>query len=218
MTPPAVVEPRDAILDAALRLLPRFGYRKTTLDELANESGVARRSIYLYFPGKEEIFLASIDRVVERVLAELATIAGERTAPESRLWRMVVARVMSRFDAVRHYRESLDEMLADLRSSYLARRERYFDAEAQVLSKVIADGMRVEGWNVDDPLETARVIVHATNSLLPYSLSRIELGSRAEVQARATAIANLLVRGLTAPQTPRAVSRPSSRTGARSGR
>jgi AcrR family transcriptional regulator len=218
MGPLTAADPRDAILDAALRLLPRFGYRKTTLDDLASESGVARRSIYLYFPGKEEIFLASIDRVVERVLAELSAIAAERTAAESRLWRMVVARVMTRFDAVRHYRESLDEMLSELRSSYLARRERYFDAEAQVLAKVIADGVRAEGWNVEDPLEAARVVVQATNSLLPYSLSRAELGSRGDVQARATALANLLARGLTAPKATRVVARPQSRNNPRSGR
>lgn len=208
MSPLTETTPRDAILDAALRLLPRSGYRKTTLDDLAAESGVARRTIYLHFPSKEEIFLASIDRVVERVIAELGVIANERSSAEARLWRMIVARVMTRFDAVRHYRESLDEMLSDLRSAYLARREQYFEAEARVLAHVIEDGVRTERWSVEDPLELARVLVQATNSLLPHSLSRAELGSRTDVQSRATALANLLVRGATAPG---ARSRPNQR-------
>jgi len=185
-------------LDAALRLLPRFGYRKTTLDDLAKEAGIGRRSIYLYFPSKEEIFLASIDQVVDRVLAELRAIAAERSGAETRLWRMVVSRVMSRFDAVRHYRESLDEMLADLRSSYLARRERYFEAEAAVIAEVLEQGVQQDGWKIDDVPATAQSIVQATNSLLPYSLSRTELGSRNAVQGRAAALASLLVRGVTA--------------------
>lgn len=193
------LSPRDAILDAALRLLPQHGYRKTTLDLLAEESGVARRSIYLHFPSKKEIFLASIDRVVERVLAELATVAAERSPAATRLWRMIVARVMTRFDAVRHYRESLDEMLADLRDEYLERRERYFEAEAGVLASVLDDGVRLERWAIDDTLAAARILVQATNSLLPYSLSRRELGSRAVVQERAASLASLLVRGITAP-------------------
>ncbi len=209
MAPALQVSPQDAILDAALRLLPQHGYRKTTLDLLAEESGVARRSIYVHFPGKEEIFLASIDRVVERVLAELAAIAAERSPAATRVWRMIVARVMTRFDAVRHYRESLDEMLADLRDQYLERRERYFEAEARVLARVLDDGVRAERWNIDDTLAAARVVVHATNSLLPYSLSRKELGSRSAVQERAASLASLLVRGLTAPSER---ERPSPRS------
>lgn len=209
MPPLTETSPRDAILDAALRLLPRTGYRKTTLDDLAAESGVARRTIYLHFPSKEEIFLASIDRVVERVLAELGTIANERSSAETRLWRMIVARVMTRFDAVRHYRESLDEMLADLRAAYLARREQYFEAEARVLAHVIDDGVRTERWSVESSLELARVVVQATNSLLPHALSRAELGSRTDVQSRATALANLLVKGVSSPS-PR--TRPSPRS------
>jgi AcrR family transcriptional regulator len=191
--------PRDSILDAALRLLAQSGYRKTTMDDLAAESGVPRRSIYLHFASKEEIFLSSIDRVVDGVLAELRAIAGERTSAESRLWRMLVARVMTRLDAVRLYRESLDELLADLRSSYLARRDRYFEAETHVLAAVLAEGVRNEGWQIDDPAQVAHALVQATNSLLPFSLQREELSSRAEVQARATVLAGLLLRGVCAP-------------------
>jgi len=200
--------PRDSILDAALRLLAQSGYRKTTMDDLAAESGVPRRSIYLHFASKEEIFLSSIDRVVDGVLAELRTIASERTSAESRLWRMLVARVMTRLDAVRLYRESLDEMLADLRSSYLARRDRYFEAETQVLAAVVAEGVRSEGWLVDDPTQVAHALVQATNSLLPFSLRCTELGSRAEVQARATVLAGLLLRGVCAPSVRPAPMRP----------
>jgi AcrR family transcriptional regulator len=201
MTPPTTLaaEPHDAILDAALRLLPRFGYRKTTLDDLAQEAGIARRTIYLHFKSKEDVFLCSIDRVVERLVGELATIAGDATSPSDRLWRMLVTRVMSRFDSVRGYHQSLDEMLGELRVQYLERRERYFAAEAEVFAKVLDQGRRLHDWNVVDPRETARTLLVATNALLPYSLSRAELGSRASVQREISAVATLLLRGLEAP-------------------
>lgn len=202
MTPPTAQQDltsADAILDAAERLLPRFGYKKTTLDDLAQEAGIARRTIYLHFPSKEEVFLRSIDRVVERLVAELNAIASENASAEVRLWRMLVTRVMSRFDSVRKYQESLDEMLADLRSQYLERRETYFDLEADVLAKVVDEGRRKLGWHVEDPHETARHLVIATNALLPYSLSREERGSRTHVQTQITAVASLLLRGVQAP-------------------
>jgi AcrR family transcriptional regulator len=190
---------REALLDAAVRLLGRHGYRKATLDDLAHEAGVARRSIYLHFASKEEIFLASIDRVVERLLAELRRIAADDSPASDRLWRMLVTRVMLRIDSVRGYHQSLDEMLADLRPHYLERREQYFAAEAEVIAKVVDQGRRIEGWAIDDSTEAARALVVATNALLPYSLTRRELGSRAEVQRDAAAVATLLMRGLQAP-------------------
>jgi AcrR family transcriptional regulator len=189
---------RDSILDAAERLLPRFGYKKATLDDLAHEAGIGRRTIYLHFPSKEEVFLASIDRVVERLLVELAAIAEEGAPPDVRLWRMLVTRVMSRFDSVRAYQSSLDELLSDLRTQYLERRERYFDLEADVIAKVVDEGRRKLGWQVDDPHETARTLVVATNALLPYSLSRRERGSRNHVQTQTAALASLLLRGIQA--------------------
>ena len=189
----------DAILDAALRLLPRFGYRKTSLDDVATEAGVARRTIYLHFKSKEDVFLSSIDRVVERMVEELESIAADATPPSDRLWRMLVTRVMSRFDSVRGYHQSLDEMLAELRGQYLARRERYFAAEAEVLAKVIDQGRRQEHWSVSDAAENAHTLIVATNALLPYSLSRAELGARTAVQRDAAAVATLLLRGLQCP-------------------
>src|SRR6185295_3136508 len=60
----ALIKPtREAILDATDRLLGRLGYQKTTIDDLAREADVGRRTIYLNFQSKEEIFLSSIDRV-----------------------------------------------------------------------------------------------------------------------------------------------------------
>jgi len=187
---------RDSLLDAADRLLGRSGYRKTTLDDVARESGVGRRTIYLHFESKEELFLSSIDRIVERLVAELERIAGEDLPVAERMRRMLVTRVMFRFDSVRGYYQSLDEMLASLRGAYLERRERYFAEEAKVLSRTVAEGAQAGEFAAADPLACARTLVLATNSLLPYSLSPSELGSRRTIEREAARLADLLLAGL----------------------
>src|SRR6478672_10481678 len=135
---------REAILDATERLLARKGYQQMTMDDIAAESGVARRTIYLHFKGKEQVALDSIDRVVERLLERLRCIAGEGKPPEERLRAMLLERVMFRFDSVREYHHSFTEMFAAIRPAYLARRENYFAAEAIVFAKVLEEG-RLEG-------------------------------------------------------------------------
>jgi AcrR family transcriptional regulator len=199
----------DLILDATERLLGRYGFRKMTMDDIAAEAGVARRTIYLHFGSKEEVALASIDRVVDGVLAALRAIAAERRRVDTRLRDMLVTRVMFRFDRVAAYHEGLETLFADLRPTYLARRERYFAAEAQVFADVLAEGQRVRALATDDPLTTAHDLLLATNSLIPYSLSPRELGDRDAVEQRCQRLARLLLDGVRR----RPAARPSRSTG-----
>jgi AcrR family transcriptional regulator len=187
---------RERILDAVERLLARYGYRKMTMDDLAREAGIGKGTTYLYFPSKEEVALSSIDRVVERVLEQLRADAHADASPVERLRRMLVTRVLVRFDSVRDYSQSLDEMFEKLRPAYLARRRRYFDAEAELFAAVLAEGRRLQLLAVDDEIAAAYTLLLATNSLLPYSLSARELGARAQVETSARRLADLLLAGL----------------------
>src|SRR5262245_6681160 len=186
----------DRILDATERLLARFGYDKSTVDEIAAEAGVSKRTIYLHFPGKEAVALASIDRVVGRVTDRLRELADSDDPPADRVRDMLAARILGRFDSVRSYYQSLVDMMRSLRPAYLARRQRYFDAEAEILAGVLDEGRRARAFALADPLATAHDLLVATNGLLPYSLSPAEFGRRAEVAARAERIAGLLLDGL----------------------
>jgi AcrR family transcriptional regulator len=192
---------RDAILDAAGILLGRFGYHKTTMDDLAREAGVARRTLYLHFKSKDEIFLERIDRVVARLIDELRAIARSSTPAEDRLRRMLLLRVMFRFDTVRGYVHSLDEIFQALREPYLQRREGYFAAESAVFAGVLQEGIACGEFAPMDAHETARSLIAATSSLMPYALSPRELGSRRDVERITARIAEIAIAGLRKPGT-----------------
>jgi AcrR family transcriptional regulator len=53
-------EPGDArlahLLEAAVGVFARFGYRKTSMEEVARAAGVSRQGLYLQFSNKEELF------------------------------------------------------------------------------------------------------------------------------------------------------------------
>jgi TetR/AcrR family acrAB operon transcriptional repressor len=51
-------ERQQQILDAAATVIVRQGYDKTTMNDIAEEAGASRRTVYLYFKGKEELFEA----------------------------------------------------------------------------------------------------------------------------------------------------------------
>ena len=53
---------QDQILAAAAEVIFRLGYDKTTMNDIAEEAGLSRRTIYLYFKGKDELFEALLYR------------------------------------------------------------------------------------------------------------------------------------------------------------
>jgi AcrR family transcriptional regulator len=67
-------ERREAILAAAERLLARAPARMASVAEVADEAGLAKGTVYLYFPSKEELLLAVHERSLERFFAALNTL------------------------------------------------------------------------------------------------------------------------------------------------
>ncbi|MDQ4122744.1 MAG: TetR/AcrR family transcriptional regulator [Acidobacteriota bacterium] len=187
---------RDEILDATDKLLARFGYKKMTIDDLAHEVGIGKGTIYLHFASKEEIALSHIDRIIERMKIRLREISNADVSPDERLREMLLTRVLFRFDSVQHYTQSLNDLLADLRPRFLARRRRYFEDEAQIFAEVLQEGDKIKTFSVPDTLKTAETLLLATNSLLPYSLNTKELGERSEIEERVRRLADLLLTGL----------------------
>jgi AcrR family transcriptional regulator len=187
---------RDLILDAADRLLARYGYQKMTIDDLAREVGVGKGTIYLHFSSKEEVALSRIDRVIDRLKHELQVLGHNDQDPLARLRSMLMLRVIYRFDSVQHYSESLNQVMAAIRPSLLERRKSYFEAEARIFAEVLKEGRRAGQFFFKDTMATARALLTATNSLLPYSLSPRELGERGALEQRTARIVDLLVAGL----------------------
>ena len=56
------LETEDRLMRAALTCIARVGVRKTTLDEVAREAGCARATLYRYYPGKDAVLAAVVDR------------------------------------------------------------------------------------------------------------------------------------------------------------
>jgi AcrR family transcriptional regulator len=72
-------DPKERIVQAALRLFAARGYHNTGIADILRESGVNRGTLYYYFPSKKELGFAAIDEQV-RLMAERGAARHLRTA------------------------------------------------------------------------------------------------------------------------------------------
>lgn len=191
-----IVSTLDQILDATDRMLEKYGMKRMTMEDIAVEAGISRRTIYEYFPSKKDLVLASIDRVVTKAHVKMTEDASTEFAAPERLYRMLCSRVMIRILAVQDITKSLDVKFAEIRPAYMLKRHSYFQTESEMVSQVIKEGQMTGAFGGADALDTATHLVRATNAYLPYSLSVEELGHPEEIRLGVEKLAAILVSGI----------------------
>ena len=95
MAPDPTSAPRPAddarqrkLLDAALTVFLRYGYRKTSMDEVARAAQVSRQGLYLHYATKEELFRATLQHTLEDALSAATAALGDASLGlEARLVR-----------------------------------------------------------------------------------------------------------------------------------
>jgi AcrR family transcriptional regulator len=102
---------RKRILDAALDKLNRYGIRRVTMDDLARELRVSKKTLYVHFPDKEALVRACLERLAAEVIPELQKALQARLPARERLaWMWQTLSVMRRSVST--------ELLSDLQTEY----------------------------------------------------------------------------------------------------
>jgi AcrR family transcriptional regulator len=75
-----------AVLDAAVGVFARYGFRKASMDEVARAAGVSRQGLYLQFANKEELFRKAVEHSLNSQLnAAVAALSRRQDSLELRL-------------------------------------------------------------------------------------------------------------------------------------
>jgi AcrR family transcriptional regulator len=75
-----------ALLDAAVGVFARYGFRKASMDEVARAAGVSRQGLYLQFANKEELFRRALEHTLSSQLqAAIAALSHKKEGLEQRL-------------------------------------------------------------------------------------------------------------------------------------
>ncbi len=116
---------RTRILDAAMLVFRRHGFRRSSIEQAADAAGLTRQALYHHFKSKEALFRAVIERLYESALAaEIAAAYAAEKAGGS-LADILVAQLTGRlrqliasFDGSPHIEELFSEHLVQARDLY----------------------------------------------------------------------------------------------------
>jgi AcrR family transcriptional regulator len=81
----AVSDKASRVLEAARSVFLRYGFRRVTMQDIADEAGISRPALYLVFPNKEEVFFAAIRDLSSELMRTIRASLPAHNSLESRL-------------------------------------------------------------------------------------------------------------------------------------
>jgi AcrR family transcriptional regulator len=90
-------ERRPQIVEAAIKVFLRKGYRKATMPDVAREAGLSIGGVYWYFKGKDEIVMDILEQVFQSDLDDLNQLLGS-DAPTAERVRTYVEQYVKHYD------------------------------------------------------------------------------------------------------------------------
>jgi TetR/AcrR family fatty acid metabolism transcriptional regulator len=130
---------KQSICDAAMRVVARKGMKGVTVQDIADEAGVAKGTVYIYFRSREEVLARTMDSATEKLVQKLAVACrGCRTFRE-----VLEARVRTQ---LQHFEDNRDffrlylAMAEPFGEKRLKKHPTYL-AYLEQLQRLIAEGM-----------------------------------------------------------------------------
>jgi len=119
------MKPRTRILDAAMLVFRRHGFRRSSIEQAAEAAGLTRQALYHHFKSKEALFRAVIEQLHENALAAEIAAANAAEKAGGSLADILIAEVTGRlrqviasFDGSPHIEELFSEHLVQARDLY----------------------------------------------------------------------------------------------------
>jgi AcrR family transcriptional regulator len=148
---------RKKILITAGQIFSRFGFRKTTMEEVAKALKMGKSSIYYYFSSKEDIFEAVVLYEANILRNELTTAIKSVDSPIVKMEKYVFVRMKS-FEKLSNYYNAIFDKNLDHYEFIEKIREKYDREETAILRLILYDGARKKVFNVKNSEYTALAI------------------------------------------------------------
>ncbi|MFW6310298.1 MAG: TetR/AcrR family transcriptional regulator, partial [Prolixibacteraceae bacterium] len=131
---------RENILKIARDIFSKYGYKKTTLDDIANAVRKGKSSLYYYFKSKEDLFQAVIMKEVEILARELEIVINRNTDPVDKLRDYILTKLTTFRNLANFYHAIENDVTAvDFIEEV---KHRYEQDEIRMIKRILIEGVR----------------------------------------------------------------------------
>jgi len=183
---------RRKVIITAGQIFSRYGFKKTTMDEIARGLKMGKSSIYYYFESKEEIFEAVVLYEANILRNELTTAIKSVESPLEKMKIYVFVRMKS-FEKLSNYYNAIFDKNLDHFDFIERIREKYDREELAILRLILYHGARGKVFNVANSEYTAMAVQTTLKGLeVPLFWKKKELN----IENRLNAILDVLFYGI----------------------
>lgn len=145
---------KELIVNQASQIFARYGFMKTTMNDIAAAVKKGKSTLYHYFPSKESVFQAILDKEYYLFQAEMAHAIAQEDTPQKKLYVYILTRMLTIQKLSNFYATIKDEYLENFHFIETIRK-RHDDEEKKAIKDILALGLSQQTFAIDDLDTTA---------------------------------------------------------------
>jgi AcrR family transcriptional regulator len=139
---------RENILKIAREIFSKYGFKKTTLDDIANAVRKGKSSLYYYFKSKEDLFQAVILKEVEILANSLEVVINRNTDPVEKLRDYILTKLTT-FRSLANFYHAIENDITAV--EFIEKvKQKYEQDEIRIIKRILIEGVRKNEFEIYD--------------------------------------------------------------------
>jgi AcrR family transcriptional regulator len=156
------------ILEAARRVFSEKGFEQASVDDIAHAAGVAKGTVYLYYPSKRELYMEALKSGLESMCSELENRVHEAGSTEAKIRAFMSAKVRyfeKHRDFFRIYHSEFAQAALHPTCTHKDLKD-YHNRQLELLAVALQEGIRTREIRKMPVEDAAFAILHLTRSII----------------------------------------------------
>ena len=190
---------RNRIIEVAQEIFKRYGFKKSTMDEIAAAAGKGKSTLYHYFKSKDEVFAAVVEKEGNIMFRELNKIITANIDSKLKIKKYITTR-MKLID-------ELSNLYSAIKSDYLNHfgfiqkyRVKYDEYEIMLLEQILQDGINKKEFNINEE-ETKMYAYGLATALKGLEIPFFMENRYSQISNRLDSMLNIIIYGLVCRET-----------------
>jgi AcrR family transcriptional regulator len=157
-------EKEEQIILAARKIFSRYGYSKTTMEDISGAVEMGKASLYYYFPTKENLFHAAVLHEQQEFINKAASILKKQNSAEKKL-KIYVEERLDFFQELVNLGALSFNTVHDKHSVSLKMYESFAEKEIEIINNIIQEGVNNGEFDYSIPPQYPGLLIHLLQGL-----------------------------------------------------